>query len=185
MKKIMSIAMGLFLAATLSSFSLSDLANSSQSTVSEATASGQACGKAIKGLYTQYKADGKLDMKNATNLLNIASLSASIAQIKDQEKDTDFYKEFATGVVTGSTQIVTTSNVDNVLSTLSGLDLSSLVSSSETTSSSSTTTTSSSASFPMMSGITPSSSNGTSDTSESSAAALSGLTSLLGGLLGN
>lgn len=112
---------------TLCSFSLSDLAlGGSNDSVSEATEAGESCGKSIKALYTQYKEDGKLDFSNASNLINVASLANSISKIKDQDKDTDFYKEFAAGVVSGSMQTVSDSNVNDVISALSDIDLGSI-----------------------------------------------------------
>lgn len=112
---------------TLCSFSLSDLAlGGSKDSVSEATEAGESCGKAIKALYTQYKEDGKLDFSNASNLINAAALANSVSKIKGQDKDTDFYKEFAAGVVSGSMQMVSDSNVNDVISALSDIDLGSI-----------------------------------------------------------
>lgn len=108
---------------------------------STAYTSGQATGTALKSLYTQYKADGKkLDMKNAKNMLSLASLATSISGLKDTTKDSSFYKEFATGMVAGSSNLVTTSTSDNVMSgltALAGMDLSAITGG-QTTSSKST-----------------------------------------------
>ena len=53
-------------------------------TVSAATTNGQAAGAALKALYTQYKADGKLDMGNLTNLVNNVDLSGLTASAEDK-----------------------------------------------------------------------------------------------------
>ncbi|MCM1176844.1 MAG: hypothetical protein NC308_10560 [Clostridium sp.] len=109
---------------------------------SAAYTSGQTTGAALKALYAQYKADGKkLDMKNAKNLLSLASLATSISGLKDTTKDSSFYKEFATGMVAGSSNLVTTGTSDNVMSsltTLAGMDLSAIAGKSSTASGSST-----------------------------------------------
>ena len=43
-----------------------------------ATTNGQAAGAALKALYSQYKADGKLDMANLTNIMNLATLANNV-----------------------------------------------------------------------------------------------------------
>ena len=53
----------------------------SQSTSTEAntaTSEGKQAGIALKALYTQYKADGKFDMTNLNNLMNLTTLSNNI-----------------------------------------------------------------------------------------------------------
>lgn len=121
--------------------SAATIASTANST-NDASASGKNCGAALKGLYTQYKSDGKLDMKNTTNLVNIASLATSMSSIKGHTKDTDFYKQFAAGMVSGSSQTVTSFNVDNVVSSLSNINLSSLTSTSTASSSTKSAATS-------------------------------------------
>ncbi|MBP5319235.1 MAG: hypothetical protein J6Y77_07525 [Paludibacteraceae bacterium] len=100
--------------------------SSASATSTSGMSAGQSCGSALKNLYTQYKADGKLDLQNASNLLNIASLASSVGTIKNAEKNSSYYKSFAQGMISGSMQTVTTSNVDSVISSLSGMDLSAL-----------------------------------------------------------
>ena len=96
---------------------------------SSAYSNGQASGVALKALYTQYKADGKnLNMNNIQNMLNLASLATSVQGLK--EADAAYKKEFAKGLVLGSTNLVTTNNSTSVLSSLtsfSNMDLSSLL----------------------------------------------------------
>lgn len=138
MKKFTVILM---LFATLFAFNSCKSSSSSASAFSSSTSaasglsSGQSCGSALKNLYTQYKADGKLDMTNTSNLLQLASLANSCKQIKDATKDSQYYKSFAQGVIAGSTQTVTTSTVDNVISTVSNLNFSDLLSGAASTAS--------------------------------------------------
>lgn len=104
-------------------------------TVAPATSDGQAAGVALKALYGQYKADGKLDMSNLTNLMNLAALATSVENLKGQTDKTTFYKDFVKGLISGSNNLV---NADNSTSIMSGLqnlvnnvDLSGLTASAE------------------------------------------------------
>lgn len=140
MKKIFAIAAlaVMILAGTSvdASAQLSNLfkknSNTTTATQSEAYNSGSASGKALKALYTQYKADGKkLDMGNMSNILNLASLATSINGIKGQKSNSAFYKDFTKGMILGSTNLVNNSNSSSVMSglgSLANLDLSSLTS---------------------------------------------------------
>lgn len=104
-------------------------------TVAPATSEGQAAGVALKALYGQYKTDGKLDMSNLTNLMNLAALATSVENLKGQTDKTTFYKDFVKGLISGSNNLV---NADNSTSIMSGLqnlvnnvDLSGLTASAE------------------------------------------------------
>lgn len=101
-------------------------------TVSAGTTNGQAAGAALKALYGQYKADGKVDMSNLNNIINLATLANNIKQLKGQTDKSTFYKEFAAGLITGSNNLVTSKNSTSVMSGLTNLvnnvDLSGLTS---------------------------------------------------------
>lgn len=95
------------------------------------TGSGQASGAALRNLYTQYKADGKIDMTNINNILNLAALSQCIGELKDAGKvdKSDYVKEFATGLILGSNNLVNQTNSTPVvggLTNLAGINLSSV-----------------------------------------------------------
>ena len=152
MKRILTIivAMAAFLAAenTADAQLLKNLLNkvkgnttettTTTATTTEATAAttnGQAAGAALKALYSQYKADGKVDMGNLTNLANLATLASNIQDLKGQTDKTTFYKDFVKGLISGSNNLV---NADNSTSIMSGLqnlvnnvDLSGLTASAE------------------------------------------------------
>lgn len=101
------------------------------------TTNGKTAGVALKSLYTQYKADGKLDMSNLNNLLNLTSLANSIKGLKGQSNKGTFYKEFAEGLILGSDNLVSSTNSTSVMSGLTNLvnnvDLSGLTEKAETT----------------------------------------------------
>lgn len=116
LKSLAIAAMALFLAAPSHAASLT-------------SGNGLTAGAALLNLYTQYKADGKLDLANANNISNIMTLASNIKGL-DQLKNKS---SFLTGLISGSKNLVNKSNSSSVLSSLtklSGLDLSSLGSSS-------------------------------------------------------
>ncbi len=143
MKKILTAVLALAMTATVSTVcatTASAATSTSIDTTSAAYTSGATAGKAINALYTQYKADGKLDLKNTTNLVEIGLLGASIVGLKDQTKDSDFYKSFSEGIVLGSAGLISDENsstVTDALSSISSLDFSTVSSSSSSSSSSS------------------------------------------------
>jgi hypothetical protein len=104
-------------------------------TVSAATSNGQAAGAALKALYTQYKADGKLDMGNLTNLMNLTTLATNVQGLKGQSNKSAFYMDFAKGLVLGSNNLVTENNSTSIMSGLQNLvnnvDLSGLTASAQ------------------------------------------------------
>jgi hypothetical protein len=85
---------------------------------SESFTAGQQSGVALKALYTQYKADGKLDFSNLNNLLNIVNLSAQVQKITKAEQGTVDYSEFGKGLVAGSVNLVNDINKDQVVNVL-------------------------------------------------------------------
>lgn len=109
----------------------------STETASAATVDGKAAGVALRALYTQYKADGKLDMGNLNNLLNLTALANNIQGLKGQTSKAAFYKDFASGLVMGSNSLVTEQNSTSVMNGLTNLvnnvDLSSLTNKAEST----------------------------------------------------
>lgn len=85
---------------------------------SESYTAGQQSGVALKALYAQYKADGKLDFSNLNNLLNIVNLSAQVQKITKAEQGTVDYSEFGKGLVAGSVNLVNDINKDQVVNVL-------------------------------------------------------------------
>lgn len=91
------------------------------STTPNPNASGAAAGAALKGLYGQYQADGKVDLKNLNNIINLATLLNNIDGIKNDNT------AFVGGLITGSSNLVNNNNqtgVVNGLTSLAGIDLS-------------------------------------------------------------
>lgn len=92
-----------------------------ETTASQATVNGKSAGVALKALYTQYKADGKLDMSNLTNIANVATLASNVQGLKGQTDKTTFYKDFASGLVLGSNNLVNEANSSLVMNGLTSL----------------------------------------------------------------
>lgn len=87
-----------------------------------ASVNGQAAGAALKALYAQYKADGnKLNMSNLQNILNLTTLATNVQGLKGITNKTDFYKEFATGLVAGSSNLVSQTNSNSIMNGLQNL----------------------------------------------------------------
>jgi hypothetical protein len=107
---------------------LKQTTSATTTTVSAAYTQGQTAGTALKALYAQYKLDGKkLNMENANNLLNAASLASSVKGLRSS--DLTYKKDYAKGLIFGSNSLVTDSNSSSVLSgltSLANLNLSSL-----------------------------------------------------------
>ena len=112
-------------------------ATTAAETASTATVDGKAAGVALRALFTQYKADGKFDMGNLNNLLNLTSLANNIQGLKGQTNKGAFYKDFASGLVMGSNNLVTEQNTTSVMDGLTNLvnnvDLSGLTQKAEET----------------------------------------------------
>ncbi len=79
--------------------------STTQSTNTSATQVGKNAGAAIDALTAQYKADGKIDMKNFSNLANILSLIGSAQELKENKADSNYKKGFIQGLVANSINI--------------------------------------------------------------------------------
>lgn len=100
---------------------LKQATSSTTITESAGTTNGKAAGSALKSLYTQYKADGKLDMSNLNNIMNAATLATNVKGLKGQSDKTTFYKDFAAGLILGSNNLVSQTNSTAVMSGLTNL----------------------------------------------------------------
>ena len=128
MKKIISyVAVILTAAITVTSCGLlgsgtSASAPATSSAAVSASANGQSAGAALKSLYAQYKADGnKLNMSNLNNIMNMATLAANLQTLQGQSDKSAFYRDFATGLVAGSGQLVTDKISNSVMNGLTNL----------------------------------------------------------------
>ena len=95
-----------------------------------ASVSGQQSGAALKSLYSQYQTDGQIDITNLNNIIMLAQLSNGIQGLKGVDDKSEFYNEFAQGLILGSDRLVTKNTASTVTNTLqslaSGTDLSTI-----------------------------------------------------------
>ena len=83
-----------------------------------ATSQGRAAGMALNALYNTYKAEGKIDVTKVKNITNISTLHKNLKGLKGQSKKSDFYKEFLSGLISGSGNLVTEKNSTTVMNSL-------------------------------------------------------------------
>lgn len=96
--------------------SMKDAINSAVATNNSASFNaGSQSGVALKALYNQYKADGKLDLSNLSNVANIMNVAAQAQQIKNAEKGSVNYTDFSKGLVEGATGLISDVNADAVV----------------------------------------------------------------------
>lgn len=134
MKKIVTLLVSGIITFSLCSFNLSEWTSKAlevasatiSAGASEATSVGQKCGNAVKNLYNQYKADGKLNLKNINNITSLATLATNATEIKENLQNADFYKDLTNGLITGSQNLINKENVEQVVSNLTNVDLSAL-----------------------------------------------------------
>lgn len=74
--------------------------------------SGKNAGSALYGLYSQYKTDGKLDLSNINNIINLATLASNCQGLKNTTADTG---SFLGGLISGSGKLVNQNNGSLVL----------------------------------------------------------------------
>ena len=106
--------------ATLAMTSCGSLAGSGSSN-SAAQLSGQSCGMAVQQLYSSYKATGKVDLTNATNLSNALIVATACTNLRANKDDKNYRKAFTNGLIISSAGLITAANatafVDQMLNT--------------------------------------------------------------------
>lgn len=125
--KLKSIAAVLALSFLTVSCGILGTGNSASGSVN-----GQSSGAALKTLYGQYKTDGKVDLNNISNIIALAQLANGIQGLNGVDDKSQFYTDFAEGLILGSGNLVTektSSPVTGALKSLvGGTDLSSIMS---------------------------------------------------------
>lgn len=133
MRKIYSLAMLVICAFAAVSCGTTGMMGSSATSSSSVYSAGQSVGTSIKNIYTQYKTDGKFDAGNINNILNIATLASNYSTLKDTEKGSQFYGDLVKGMIVGSSNLVQESTADkvkdNIVSSLSGVNLGTIINS--------------------------------------------------------
>lgn len=133
-------------------------------------ANGNSVGGALLSLYTQYKADKKIDLSNPANISNILTIATNIKGLTSKSNTTNFLS----GLISGSKNLVNNNNSGTVLkslTSLAGLDMSSLA-----------TTAASAAGSSLLSKVSGASSSAGAASNQQATQAASILTSLFGQL---
>lgn len=129
-KAILAAAAAIILTAT----SCGVLGNAGQTAATAAPASttqyGSSVGGALASLYTRYKTDGKIDLSDMNNIVNLATVVNNIKVLKGNfASASSFTEEFANGLISGSKNLINKNNsakvIDNLVA-LSGINLSSV-----------------------------------------------------------
>ena len=117
MKKLLNLFACMSLAVLTASCGILGMGANNQT----GTTNGQASGMALKSLYNQYQTDGKVDVSNLNNIINLAQLANSIQGLKNVDDKSAFYTDFASGLILGSNNLVTNQTANPVTSTLQTL----------------------------------------------------------------
>ena len=118
------------LALVATSCGLLSSASNVVSSSSSSTQSGKLVGNILKSIYDQYSTDGTVDTSNVSNIVNMAQLAGILSKVKNLTSGTQEYADFAEGLITGSSSLISSDNSSTVIKALSSLgskvDLSSL-----------------------------------------------------------
>lgn len=95
--------------ATLAMTSCGSLGGATGSN-SAAQMSGQSCGMAMQQLYGSYKATGKVDLTNATNLSNALIVATACTNLKANKGDKGYRSAFTSGLIASSAGLITSAN---------------------------------------------------------------------------
>lgn len=82
---------------------------------------GLAAGKSLLALYTQFKADGKLDLSNASNINNIVTLVSNVKGLTSESTASSTPASFVSSLISGSNNLVTKNNSNSVLGALGSI----------------------------------------------------------------
>ena len=124
-KLIALVAAALLLAAPCKASSTETSQDLGQVVSALTSTNGTSAGSALLGLYSQFKADKKLDLSNPTNITNLLTLYQNIKGLSGNSNTASFLS----GLISGSKNLVNAGNSASVLGALasvSNLDLSSL-----------------------------------------------------------
>ena len=96
--------------------SCSSLTNTAAST--PAGTEGATCARALVGLYNSQKTNGTISITNTADLGNILAVINSYNQLKANKADETYKTNFATGMVTGGGNIITSANATSIMNSL-------------------------------------------------------------------
>lgn len=84
-----------------------------------AVSAGSSTGTAISALYNIFKATGGIDLSSLTNIINLGKILTGANSLTNAT--TSFADDFASGLISGSSNLINSSNVASVMNTLKSL----------------------------------------------------------------
>ena len=125
MKTLKIIATAFIIALAFSPISKAQSSILSGATSLLTAKNGNSAGSALLSLYSNYKADGKIDLNKTANIQSILTLVQNIKGVQDQKDNANFIG----GLISGSKDLINKKNSSaalNALGQIASLDLSSL-----------------------------------------------------------
>ena len=107
-------------AVLLSVLMLTSCGSSSKLVNSTDFSNGSIAGSVLSKFFTEYSNTGSIDFSKAQNILNVSSLVSALTSLKgDLSNQTT--KDYSSGLISGSSNLVNNGNVSGVLSALTSL----------------------------------------------------------------
>ncbi|MBR0300475.1 MAG: hypothetical protein IJQ93_09190 [Bacteroidales bacterium] len=90
-----------------------------KNTASSALSTGTSTGSALSSLYQIFKSSGSIDLSNVTNIINLGKILTGASSLTDATSA--FTDSFTSGLISGSSNLVNSSNAASVISALKSL----------------------------------------------------------------
>lgn len=119
MKKFSIIMMCVACLAFTSCKSLSGGGSSSSDSAAKAT--GRNTATALVGLYNSYRANGTISLSNTADLTNALVVATGYTSLRSNQNNPSYKTSFASGMVSASTSLITTANVNSIINTMNSL----------------------------------------------------------------
>ena len=133
MKSLKRIAAGVAAHLLLTSCALLQGVSTTNTASSPAASSGTSTGSAISAIYNVLKATGGIDLSNLTNIINLGKILTGANSLANATSA--YTDEFASALISGSSNLVNKQNVSQVmngLKSLSTIDNSAIINASNT-----------------------------------------------------
>lgn len=121
LRKFLTAAVVLFMTASIGVLR----GEPQQQNTYSAKTNGQAAGALLKKFYKLYKDDGKIDLANFDNVVQLTALGNVIQGLKGQDDNSDYFNDFTSGLVPGSKKLINTAiapNITRILRSLANID---------------------------------------------------------------
>ncbi len=86
-----------------------------------AKAAGRSTATALIGLYQSYKANGTISLSNAADLSNALVVATGYTNFRNNQASSTYKTAFAAGMVAGGAGLITSANVNSIISTMNSV----------------------------------------------------------------